>query len=342
MSHDDIFRGAVIFALGAGLFAGCCTCDYSTHGEGDGEGHVAKWKDGKDGEEMARVRLPNLVTLDGGYIRSTSQYDADGNKQDFGNDQSETSTFYRLAYRRAITRMDIGDGRSLVFGGLASLDYATRSFKGGMAYGGMSADRCGSGLRSARLEGDLAVRRLFQAPIRAKVLVGYQINVASDPDPNDQDFLDYSTRQNALYFGTEWAYLCHKWRLAMGAFYNITTERDNNGSTFDNGDYLGLSASGGYKFRVSEQIIIQPSLRVEYMSRSERSSNGTTLANSDGYLLGLTPAVGVGFRGTGLRVNLAYGYTDEFRGTNIGGIALAGKNAVVPNPAFSVGVGYRF
>lgn len=339
---NNLLRTIFLFVLSASVFAGCCTCDYASY-DGEGEGHTPKWKEGKEGERRDRTPLENLVMFNGGYLRSTSQYDADGNKQDFGNDQSETSTFYRLAYRRAITRIEMTDRQSLVIGGLASLDYATRSFKGGIAYGGMTADRCGSGFRSIRLEGDIAARRLFDPRVRARVLAGYQINIASDPDPNDQDFLDYTTRQNAFYFGTEWDYhLCHRWRLGMGAFYNITTERDDNGTRSDNGDYLGLSGSGGYTFKVSDKVMIQPSVRLEYVSRSERSANGTSIANSDGYLFGVTPAVGVGFRGTGLRVNFAYGYTEEFRGTNVGGIALSGKNFPVPSPALSVGVGYRF
>ena len=132
-------------------------------------------------------------------------------------------------------------------------------------------------------------------------------------------------------------------RLEFDAYYDITAEREDGGFTYDQGDILSLSAGGSYGFKVGESLTIAPTLNLNYLSRSEAKSNGTSQTNSDGYLLTLTPGVNFRLSESGLSFKLAYGYEEEFQRTPVGGIPLSGKNLPVPGGITgSVGLNYRF
>jgi hypothetical protein len=213
----------------------------------------------------------------------------------------------------------------------------------------MTMDQSGSGFRSTCLEARFGTRKFLQSRVGGRILAGYQLNLEGDPEPADPDKQQYSSRQNALYFGTEWDYWCEKTRLEFDAYYNITTEREDDGSgfttpyTYDLGDIFSLSAGGSYGFKVGESLTISPALNLNYFSKSESTVNGTAQSNSDGYLLTITPAVNFRVSGSGLSFRLAYGYEEEFQRTPVGGIPLAGKNLIVPGGfTGSLGAQYRF
>jgi hypothetical protein len=297
----------------------------------------------KDGSEKRPVRL-NYLQFEAGTRYVTQQYDADGNKQDlYGSpDGSERLTYFRLSYTRDLLRdINFVDSR-FSLKGRTWIDYASLSET--IPYiNNMTMDRSGSGFRSTGLEASFGTRKFLQSRVGGKILAGYQLNLEGDPDPNDPDAQEYSSRQDAIYFGTEWDYWCKKTHLEFDAYYNITTEREDNGFRYDLGDIFALSAGGSYGFKLSESLTVSPVLNLNYLSKSEATANGTTQPDSDGYLLSLTPAVKLRVAGSGLSFRLAYGYQEEFQGTPVGGIALSGKNLPVPGGfTGSLNAQYRF
>jgi len=338
------FVGMIVCAT---TFLACCPCDYATKDIEVGEGVDVRIKqDGKDGVEMGLkrpIRL-NYLEFEAGTRYVKQQYDADGNKQDlFGSgDASERLTYVKLSYtRQLIGGIDFLDSK-FSLKGRTWIDYASLSET--IPYNiNMTMDRSGSGFRSTGLEASFGTRRLLQTRLGGRIFTGYQLNLEGDPDPSDPDKQQYSSRQNAFYIGTEWDYWCKKMRLEFDAYYDITTEREDNGFTYDLGDILAISAGGSYGFKVSETITLAPALNLNFLSKSETKSNGNSQANSDGYILSLTPAVNIRLATSGLSFKVAYGYEEEFQRTPVGGIALSGKNLPVPGGfTGSIGAQYRF
>ena len=103
-----------------------------------------------------------------------------------------------------------------------------------------------------------------------------------------------------------------------------------------------MSVGGKYRIRVSEGVSISPRVAVNYVVRTDTKSNGTALDNSGGYILGIEPSLLFNFRGTGLSAAVSYGYTDEFRGTKVGGINVAGKNFNKADLNGTLSIAYRF
>jgi hypothetical protein len=333
-----LFGALLIFSASQNVFAGdndgTITYDFS------GGDHNDKNKDHK------RINYgPFNVGVDFNYLRSTSTYDADGNKQEnYGGDiYTRFNEIIRARYNGG--KVNIGNSK-WHWGVEGDFSFIQSKWKpGDMNTYGVGQSYDGFTFTPSI---DIGTRRLGGSRLGTRIAIKYQI----DGTKNESNATD---RQNALGASLNFNYkLLHSTKIFVGmdywnAFkgteklqvYNYQTfQYEYMNVDYNQGNQLAIYGGGDYKWCWGDCGWGYAGLKLNYWNRAEQSFNGKTIDKSGSNYLSLTPKAGFRWKSFPLNVSLSAAYKNEY-GIEQGMIGLSGKNILKPSLALQLNMSYR-
>ncbi len=330
-----LFGALLIFLVPQDIFAGDKTDDsggiYSDEFIGADHG----WKN-KDHEKLNFG--PIKVGFDVNYLRSTSAYDVDGNKQD--NFQGDVYTrLNEILYGRYNGgRFVIGDSK-WYWGAGGELSFIQEKWKPGdmNMYGVGYSDNGFTFTPGA----DIGTRRLGGIRLGSRLGVKYQYDGTKD-ESNATD------KQNALGVTLDFMYkLCHHSKVYVGmnywdtfagtqkqiTSYDYLTEMPIYSDVdYDQGNQLAIYGGGDYKWCWGDCGWGYAGAQLTYWSKTKQTFGDYTDDKSTANYLSISPEAGFRFKGFPLNISISGSYRNEY-GIKQGIIGLSGKNFLKPSIA---------
>ena len=289
---------------------------------------------------------PIKVGLDFNYLRSTSVYDADGNKQNsYGGDIFTRSN--EIIYGRySGGRLNLGNSK-LHWGVSGEFSVIQEKLTPGdqNPYGVGHSDNgfvFTPGL-------DIGTRRLGGIRLGTYFALKYQF----DGTKNESNATD---KQNALGANLNFNYRfshglkvyagINYWETFKGQekqqIYNYQTNQiEEMTVNYDQGNQFAIYGGGDYKWCWGDCGWGYVDLKFNYWNRAEQSFNGNTINNSGANYFSANPTIGFRWKKVPLSVSLTPGYKNEY-GIEQGMIGFSGKNILKPSIAGEINVKYRF
>ncbi len=300
--------------------------------------------DWKNKDHKGFYRSPIKIGFDANYLRSTSGYDIDGNKQD-NNGGDIFSRINEIIYAKYHGGR-IGD-TNVKWGAGIDLSFIQEKW----TPGDMNMYATGYSDNGVTITpgATVGIRRIGKLPFSTYINLKYQIDATKD-ESNATD------RQNALGANLNFNYrIAHGSKVFLGVDYWNTLARTETQQVFnyetyqvedmdvdyDQGNQLAIYGGGDYKWCWGDCGWGHVGLKVNYWNRSDQSYDGNTLDKSSANYLSLIPEVGFRSKKLPLSFSLSTSYRNEY-GIEQGWIGLSGKNVLKPSFALEGNVRIRF
>ncbi len=339
-----LFGALLIFSFSQNTFGGEKTEDTNDFYSYDLLGKDHDWKN-KDHKKLNFG--PIKVGFDINYLRSTSVYDADGNKQDNYQGDVYTRLNEILYGRYSGGRINIGNSK-WGWGAGGEFSFIKEKWKPGdmNMYGVGYSDNGFTFTPGA----DIGTRRL--GGIRLSTILGlkYQIDGTKD-ESNATD------KQNALGVSLDFMYrLCHHSKVYVGMEYWDTFAGTQKQITsydyftempiysdvnYDEGNQLAIYGGGDYKWCWGDCGWGYAGAQLTYWSKTKQTFGDYTDDKSAANYLSISPEAAFRFKGFPLNISISGSYRNEY-GIKQGIIGLSGKNVLKPSIALEGNIKYSF